>query len=183
MKGIVFTEFIEMMEEEIGVLDSQEILGSLDLADDGSYTAIGDYPHGDLVKIISRLSTQLQQPVPDLLFKFGEYFAKSVRVQHSRFFDESPGLFDFLESVHNYIHVEVLKLYPNAKPPDLIVKDKQEARMTLHYSSHRGLGDFAEGLIRGVADAYDSVISIVRTNLNPDGTEVLFEIEMKDNDS
>ena len=180
MKGIVFTEFLEMIEQEVGITDSQELLESLDLTDSGAYTSVGDYPFAELVTIISTLSERVQRPVPELLFSFGLYFAKSISNTYRVFFEESDTLFDFLASVHNYIHVEVKKLYTNAMPPTLLVKERSDTHMVLHYTSHRALGDFAEGLITGVSEVYNTPVNISRQNLNDSGTEVLFEIMVRD---
>jgi hypothetical protein len=179
MKGIVFTEFVEMMEQELGILETQELLGSLELTDGGSYTAVGDYPFKELGSILEALCRHTGRTATDLLYDFGIYFANSIRGNYSSFFEERETLFDFLASVHGYIHVEVMKLYPNAQPPSLTVKERSKDRMVLHYSSHRALGDFASGLLNGVADVYKTPVTINKQMLNDAGTEVMFEIHIQ----
>lgn len=180
MKGIVFTEFIEMMEGEIGIARTQELLNSLELTDGGAFTSIGDYPFSDLVKIVVSLSEMTRRSVPEQLHRFGEYFATSIYRQYRGFFDQSATLFDFLASIHNYIHVEVMKLYPKAQPPGLVVTDRSDSHIKLLYNSHRSLGVFAEGLIRGVSGIYGTPVRIQREEITEDGTEVSFHISLED---
>ncbi len=54
MKGIIFTEFMELVEEKFGLDVLDQVL---DLSnDEGVYTAVGSYDHKDLVKLIVNLS-------------------------------------------------------------------------------------------------------------------------------
>lgn len=54
MKGIIFTEFMELVESKFGL----EVLDRvLELSDDeGVYTSVGSYDHRGLVKLIVNLS-------------------------------------------------------------------------------------------------------------------------------
>ena len=45
MKGIVFTEFLEMVEDKFSADMVDDIIDDCDLASGGAYTAVGTYPH------------------------------------------------------------------------------------------------------------------------------------------
>jgi hypothetical protein len=51
MKGIVFTEFIEMVEQRFGYEIVDELLTETELPSGGAYTAIGTYSHHEIVAI------------------------------------------------------------------------------------------------------------------------------------
>ncbi len=62
MKGIIFTEFMELVEEKFGLDVLDQVL---DLSnDEGVYTAVGSYDHKDLVKLIVNLSKVSGVPPP-----------------------------------------------------------------------------------------------------------------------
>ena len=70
MKGIIFTEFMELVEEKFGLDVLDQVL---DLSnDEGIYTAVGSYDHKDLVKLIVNLSKVSGVPPEQLQEVFGE---------------------------------------------------------------------------------------------------------------
>ena len=69
MKGIVFTEFIEMVEQTFGYEMVDDLIESNDLPSGGSYTTIGTYEHGEMISLVTTLSQRTKAPVPDLLLK------------------------------------------------------------------------------------------------------------------
>ncbi len=48
MKGIVFTNFFEMVEEKIGFELVDQLIEGTELATGGAYTTIGTYDHKEL---------------------------------------------------------------------------------------------------------------------------------------
>ena len=45
MKGIVFREFISMVENEFSIETADEIITASNLKSEGAYTSVGTYPH------------------------------------------------------------------------------------------------------------------------------------------
>ena len=56
MKGIVFTEFLELVENEFGLIIVQRIIDECELETDGVYTSVGTYSHKDMFKMVGKLS-------------------------------------------------------------------------------------------------------------------------------
>ena len=56
MKGIVFTQFLEFVEAEFGVVVTDRVVSSCDLASGGSYTAVGTYPHTEILDMTAALA-------------------------------------------------------------------------------------------------------------------------------
>ncbi len=54
MKGIIFTEFLELVEDKFGLELLEEVLEMSE--DEGIYTSVGSYDHKNLVKLIINLS-------------------------------------------------------------------------------------------------------------------------------
>ena len=93
-------------------------------------------------------------------------------------FADSHTSFDFLSRIDDVIHVEVRKLYPDAELPSLPCERLSADRLVMHYSSPRGFGDLAEGLIAGCIKHFGEDIAVTRTDLPKEGTlhRVRFEL-------
>ena len=153
MKGIVFTEFIEMMEKEYGLELSDRVIQGAGLSNDGAYTAVGTYDYLELLQLLGSLSELTGTPVPELVQNYGKHLFQRFQVLYPEFFEGIDSALDLLPLVESYIHVEVRKLYPDAKLPTFDCIRTDDA-LELTYRSERPFADLAEGLIRACAETY-----------------------------
>lgn len=175
MKGIVFTEFMEMVEDTFGYELVDHIIEETKPASGGVYTAIGTYSHAEIVNLVVSLSKKTNTPVPVLLKAFGKHLFGVFIKTYNKFFEGSTNAFDFLESIETYIHVEVLKLYPDAELPKFTT-EQFEDRLEMIYISDRKMADLAEGLIEATLEHFNTPMDIIRKNLIEDGSKVKFII-------
>lgn len=175
MKGIVFTEFLELVENEFGLDVVQQIIDECELDSDGVYTSVGTYSHKDMFKMVAKLSEIKGLPVPALLMVFGEYFFTTLKTKYPMFM-EKPNLFSFLNSIDQYIHPEVLKLYPDAELPRFEAEMKDENEMVLNYYSSRKMSDLAIGLIKGAATHFEENVDVVKIGEEGDGEKVRLQV-------
>lgn len=176
MKGIVFTEFIEMVEQDFSYELADKLLSNQQLESEGVFTAVGTYPHSDMVKMVVHLSQESKMEVPALLKHFGRYLFDTFLKNYPDFFNSTSDSFKFLESIENHIHVEVLKLYPEAQLPTFETENLDNKKMKMVYSSDRKMADFALGLIEKTMEHYKEDVTILQSNLVEDGSKVLFTI-------
>ena len=113
MKGIVFREFMEMVEATFGEEMLEALIAENDLPSGGVYTAVGTYDHQELVAMAITLSERTGLPVEALVEAFGNYLFGRFLELFPVFFNHESS-FAFLDTVHDVVHVEVLKLYPDA---------------------------------------------------------------------
>jgi len=176
MKGMVFTEFLEMVEARWSADMADDLVEQTPLASGGRYTAVGTYDHTELVAMVRALSERIGVPVPDLVRAFGEYLFGRFVVSHPSFFVGIDGALDFLERIEDVIHVEVLKLYPDASLPRFDV-DRDADRLVLLYRSSRHFEDLAHGLILGCLAHYGQRAQVSRAPVvDAKGAAVRFEI-------
>ena len=175
MKGIVFTEFLELVENEFGLEVVQQIIDECELDTDGIYTSVGTYSHKDMFKMVGKLSEIKGVPVPALLTVFGEYFFTTLKDKYPVFV-EKPDLFSFLNSIDQYIHPEVLKLYPDAELPRFDAEIKSDNEMMLNYMSSRKMSDLAIGLIKGAANHFEEDVDVVKIGEANDGQTVMLKV-------
>lgn len=177
MKGIVFTEFLEMVEDKFGFDIADKIVSEAVLPSGGVYTAVGTYDHAEMVSLVVNLSRESQLPVSDLLKAFGEHLFGRFVSGYGHFFQGVMSAFDFMAKIEDYIHVEVRKLYPDAELPSFQIKRPDENTLIMVYSSERGLADFAEGLILGCIAHFQESIEIIRENLKDDNSFARFTLQ------
>ncbi len=175
MKGMVFTEFLAMVEEQYSYDVADRIIEASDLSTDGAYTSVGTYDHSEMVQLVTALSEETGQSMADLMRAFGAFMFGRFHALYGEFFAEAQSMFAFLESVESYIHVEVRKLYPEAELPSFECVIHDASRMTMTYRSKRPFGDLAYGLIAGCAKHFDEDIEILHEDLSAgNGTDVRF---------
>ncbi|MDP3847485.1 MAG: heme NO-binding domain-containing protein [Pseudomonas sp.] len=170
MKGMVFTEFLEMVETRFGLQTVDRIIGQAQLANDGAYTAVGTYDHQELVQLVTALSAATQVPVPDLIKAFGQHLFGRFALGYPRLFEGVDSAFAFLRSIERYIHVEVRKLYPDAELPSFTYERQGPDDLVMLYQSRRPFADLAEGLILGCIEHYGEAIDLRREDLETGAT-------------
>lgn len=177
MKGIVFTEFFEMVEDIHGYQMVDQLIMDNELPSKGIYTTIGTYDHKEMVTLVVDLSKKTKTPVPNLLNAFGQYLFGTFKKGYPMFFKASANAFDFLESIEEYIHMEVKKLYPDAQLPRFKTTRLSDTTLEMIYYSDRSMADFALGLIEKTFEHYEEKATITREDLVEDGSEVKFLIQ------
>ena len=176
MKGIVFTELIEMVEADLGIDIADRMIGGAETSNDGAYTAVGTYDHAELIQLVISLSRETDIPVPDLVRAFGKHLFGRFNELYPQFFEGSTSAIDFLPMVETYIHVEVRKLYPDAELPSFDC-ECEDGVLKMTYSSKRPFADLAEGLILACVDHFQDAIDVSRTDLGEkNGTNACFTL-------
>jgi len=176
MKGIVFTEFFDMVETRFGYSMVDDLIESSTLSSNGIYTAVGTYHHSEIVALLTNLSEKSKIAPEVLLKSFGEYLFDTFLKQYPQFFSAHKDSFSFLDSIDSHIHVEVLKLYPEATLPKFITQVHEDGSMSMVYQSERKMAALAEGLIYKSMAHYKDKCEIETTKIKEDGSEVKFTI-------
>lgn len=162
MKGVVFTEFLGMVEKQFSADMVDDVIDDAQLPHGGAYTAVGTYPHQEMVAMVVALSKHSGIEVTDLVRAFGEFLFGRFVINFPSFFEGVDNAFQFLSGIENIIHVEVLKLYPDAELPSFDVEHHDAHKLTLLYHSPRHFEDLAEGLMRGCVTHFGEAIAITR---------------------
>lgn len=167
MKGMVFTEFFDMIEQVWSIDMVDKIIADSAVPSGGAYTAVGNYPHEEMVSLVVALSAASNIPVPDLIRTFGKHLFGRFVAGFPHFFEGINDTFTFLSGIETAIHAEVRKLYPDAELPTFDVSQIGNVlRMT--YYSKRHFADLAEGLIHGCIEHFGEPITLARETPSDD---------------
>lgn len=176
MKGIVFTELIEMVETDLGIEIADKMVRGAETSNDGAYTSVGTYDHAELIRLVISLSEETGIAVSDLVRSFGKYLFSRFHELYPQFFVGSNSAIDFLPMVETYVHIEVRKLYPDAELPSFDC-DLNDGILRMTYTSKRPFADLAEGLILACVDHFNDNLDVSRVDLGKqDGTNACFTL-------
>jgi Haem-NO-binding len=168
MKGIVFTEFLDMVDEKFSADVADDIVEMANLPHGGAYTAVGTYPHEELVAMVIALSKQTGIETQTLISVFGQHLFGRFFIRYPNFFEGVSTAFDFLAGIEGIIHVEVKKLYPEAQLPRFVTEQHTDTQLILVYQSARHFGDLAEGLMQGCIAHFKENIHVLRDDIPTD---------------
>jgi hypothetical protein len=176
MKGIVFTAFLDLVEQRHGIEVLDAIVEAAAPANGGAYTAVGTYDWRELAALVTALGDELSVPAASLLRGYGQSLFAVFVQRFPQFFVDVASPLDFLERVESYIHPEVQKLYPDAQLPRFDAA-RAPGRLELHYRSPRPLADFAQGLIEGCLTHFGAAATVGVTGA---GCEARFVIQLRE---
>ena len=129
-----------------------------------------------MVQLVTHLSEEIDTPVNTLLLVYGEYFFQVLADSYPAFFKDIPNAFNFLSSIENHIHVEVLKLYPDAELPRFDITRLNDNTLQMVYHSERKMAAFARGLLNSSVKYFGEKINIDAEDISGDGGVVKFTL-------
>lgn len=161
MKGMVFTELLEMVEANWSLDMVDAMIDGADVASGGAYTSVGTYPYEEIIALVTTLSRLTDISPPDLVRAFGKHLFGRFALAYPRFFEGAKGSFAFLAGIEDVIHAEVRKLYPDAELPTFEVETHGDG-LSLTYFSEHPFADLAHGLIEGCVAHFGEAIEVRR---------------------
>ncbi len=176
MKGIVFTEFLDLVEDKFGLEMVDTIISQSELESEGVYTSVGTYKFSEMLQLLKSLSANTNISIDDLLLVYAEHFFSVLKASYPDLMGMYKDPIDMLASIENHIHVEVRKIYPDAELPTFVVEEKTDNSLIMVYKSSRAMHHFGLGLMNKTFEHFNSTASIVLEKIKDDGTEVKFII-------
>ena len=182
MKGIVFTEFLDMVSERYGDRLVDDIIDDAQLPHGGAYTSVGTYPHTEMVALVDAMSQRTGVNLEALLEIFGHHLFGRFYARYPAFMDSTPDALDFLMGIETIVHTEVRKLYPDAQLPQFETQRVSDHQIKMHYHSVHDFSALAVGLIHGCAQHYKCELQIHKSPAVKlsDGVAVDFVVSRND---
>lgn len=168
MKGVVFNIFENFISEGWGDDAYEALLDACPLHGDGVFVGPGTYPDADLVALVTKACERFGVEPPDALRAFGRFMFPKLAQKVPRLL-EGHDVRSFLLSVHDVIHVEVRKLFPEAVTPSFAYEELDDGTLVIAYTSERRLCHLMEGLLEGAAVHFEQPITQSHTVCMHDG--------------
>ena len=179
MKGIVFTEFLDLVENKFGLEIVDTIISQSKLPSEGVYTSIGTYRFSEMLSLLQNLSAHTNVSIDNLLLVYGEHFFSVIEQSYPDLLATYKNPIEMLSSIENHIHIEVRKIYSEAELPEFIVEEKTDDFLIMTYKSSRAMHHFGLGLMNKTFEYFNTPASIEIEKIKEDGTEVRFIIRKK----
>ena len=179
MKGSVFTEFLELVEQKFGMACADRVV-TKGCPFHGGYTSVGSYDHQQLIDMVVELSKETQVAPNQLVKAFGHHLFERFFQSYPDAFEGATGTFDLLRRVETVIHVEVQKLTPDAELPRFEFPESSPDALQVVYQSQRPFADLAEGMIEACIVHFGEPLKVHRDDLpGPPGTSAKFTLTQR----
>ena len=175
MKGIVFSEFVKWVEEAYGPELADTMITQAALPSGGAYTAVGNYPHGEVIGMLVALTGLSGETIPNLARAYGRWLSGRFVVLYPELVGAYSSSRELLDHVESHIHMEVRKIYPEAQPP-MVQAAIGDNGIRIDYSSHRPFAGVAHGLIEGFIEHFGENLTVTQSAGSDDGTSATFHI-------
>jgi hypothetical protein len=177
MKGIFFTEFLEMAEREYGSPTVEKLISSLDAGYHGVFNADTDYSFNHFYELILLLSQQVMLSPSDIAKNFGEYLFSRMVILYRPQFAGNSDIFRFLEQIDYFIHVKLHEKFPHNGIRDFKTERLNETTFKVSFQSRRELIDLAIGLFMGCQKFFnEDLVLYTETRAEQDKDMVCFTL-------
>jgi hypothetical protein len=179
MKGVIFTEFLELVESRYGMEVADRVLTRACPLDLG-FTSVGTYDYQILIRLILEFGREIEKSPREVILGFGKHLFHRLRVIYPDSTSGVTNTIDFFLRVEDVIHKEVLKLYPEAEVPSFMFTLLDNGVFQIEYISARPFADLAEGLLSACLEHFGDELKIDRVDLNGvPGTHAVFYLGPK----
>jgi hypothetical protein len=177
MKGVVFTEFLELVEGRFGIAVADRVITKGCPFQHG-FTSVGTYDYRELLSMVGQLSAETGAPAPVLVKAFGKHLFRTFLNSYPEAFSSVESTEQLMRRVEDVIHIEVRKLYPDAELPTFSFPSLDHQDFVIEYQSNRPFADLAEGLLEASIEHFGEPLLVVRTDMNgAPGTHCLFRLQ------
>lgn len=177
MKGILFTEFLQLVENNYGLETVDKIIQESDLSTNGAYTSVGKYEFSEMLSLLNNLSKHTHLSVDELLLVYSEHFFKVLSESYLNIIARYASPLELIASIDEHVRVEVLKIYPDSELPKFEIIDKTDTGLTMIYSSRaQVMHTFGLGLMHKTFEYFNKSATIEMEKIEYDGTKIKFVI-------
>jgi hypothetical protein len=186
MKGIIFTEFLDLVEERFGLEMVDQIICQSRLESQGAYTSIGTYSIYEFLQLLHHLSKNKSISIINLLEVYAVQIFSAMDTIHPEMLKSYNNPIEMIAAMNDHIEIifntkntlpiESLKVESFVPFPLFIVEEKTKNSLIIKYISNRGLQYFWLGLMHEMFKHFNETATIVLEKIKKDGTEIKFTI-------
>lgn len=158
MKGTIVATWVRTARKLWGESLVSEVLRQIGYGSDHVFLPTEDIEDHIPQKMIHLISQKMSLPISDVWHAIGKDNIKTFFEAYPAFFQRN-NLYAFLESMYD-VHIEVMRIIPGAKPPDLRMHVVSGNEAIFSYKSKRAMFDYFRGLLEGAAQHYNEKIEI-----------------------
>jgi hypothetical protein len=155
MKGIIFNQFLDMVEGKFGYQMVDAIILQNSSTTGGAYTSIGNYSHDELKRLFKSLHEKTKIPLPLLLHEFGRHLFQWFIKNYGSKFQSSNNAFCFIKGMEVQLQNELEKIYPDIRFPEIKIKSRNGSSLEVYYYADYGAASLIRGILEAALDYFD----------------------------
>ena len=173
MKGVIFVEFLEMVESYYGNEVVDRIVAVTNAKPDRVYCVHDSYSPDEIICLIEAVSSEVDILASDLMKLFGEHLFRRFVILYSSSFALRSDVFDVLENLEHDLQSKSPSLDPEWELPDF--KTHRVSSEILQVSLHSRIKtpEVALGLLRGCQKYFHEELEVEIKSNNSDSSEVI----------
>jgi len=160
MKGIFFTEFLEMAEKDFGHDITEKIISELGVGNNGVYETEIEYPCVQFVNLCELLGSEIGNSPSDVAKNFGDYLFSRFVILFRPSFAGNSTVFEFLDQVDEFIHEKMQDCFPALKIPKFRAIKINESTFQISYQTEKIFVDLAIGLLMGCQRFFNEELTL-----------------------
>jgi hypothetical protein len=165
MKGMFFTTFMELVEEEYGLKTAELVALRGKSLSKGLYATAGNYDFHELARMMKALCESQNLAEREFLNTYAHKLMNMFVMKYIGFF-AGKKLFTFLNSLEEQVHGEVRHSYPESELPRFIVHQEGDRELVMEYRSEKPFADLAECLLIAAIEHFKEKVEMdIVTNL------------------
>jgi hypothetical protein len=138
-----------------------------------AFISMDSYPDDITYRLVDAASVVMEMPATDILEAFGRYWLLFTAAEGFGSLMEMAGdnLPEFLQNLDN-LHARVGLSFPELQPPSFLCSELEQESLKLHYYSDRpGLTPMVVGMLKGLAEKFNTDVDIQLTKSKEDGND------------
>lgn len=165
MKGYIFTEFLEMVEEQFGLIMMDKIIMATQLESEGVYTSVGSYNQKELFQLINNLSNELNEETKTIMKITGERLYNTYINSFNKRLLSLEFQFSFIERLENYLRDETRKIFNNKEIFNTELVPSENALIITFECNESEVVSLIEGIINGCISASGESVHVKSENV------------------
>lgn len=161
MYGMVNNAIKELILAEYGPDIWQQVKSRAEVEDE-VFLSNEPYPDEITYRLIQATSSELEVAPEAVLHRFGMWWVLKTGREGYGHLMNSGGktLREFLINLPNF-HTRIMMMFPELRPPEFECEDTESGALRLHYrSTRKGLAPFVGGLLQGLAEMFETSITV-----------------------
>lgn len=158
MKGTIVATWVRTAQKLWGENLVSGVLQQFGYGSDHVFLPTEDIADHIPQEMVRLLSQKTGMSVGAVWHAIGQDNIKTFFEAYPAFF-QRKNLYAFLESMYD-VHIEVMRIIPGAKPPDLRMDVVSGNEAIFSYKSKRAMFDYFQGLLEGAAQHYHEEINV-----------------------
>ncbi len=180
MIGVVFVQFVRMMETRYGLETTEKVFDVADLESGGAYTSYGDYSVKEFFTLAHTLAAIVKKDPNDIFFEYGESIQMHVMTEMPTYFDENDSALEFFKKLGKENIGKSGALPPDLELPRPEVHIVDDDNIEVIYYPREVYPPVACGVVHAIMRHYDidAELDQVETEVGGEAC-VLFRIQRR----